>query len=135
MLSRIALATVVLLSTAAAWQSLKDQPPTPPPSASADYVASCAACHGKDAKGNGPAAAALKVPPPDLTTLARKNHGLFPKTRVYQIIVHGGSMAAHGSKDMPMWGPAFRSTDRQDQTAAEARVRKLVDYLETLQVK
>ena len=30
----------------------------------------CAACHGKDAKGNGPAAAELKMPPPDLTTLA-----------------------------------------------------------------
>ena len=34
------------------------------------FDAYCAACHGKDGKGNGPAAAELKMPPPDLTTLA-----------------------------------------------------------------
>jgi len=35
----------------------------------------CAACHGKDAKGNGPAGGALKVPPPDLTTLSQRHDG------------------------------------------------------------
>ena len=42
----------------------------------------CAACHGKDAKGDGPAASALKVPPADLTQLAKKNNGKFPADHV-----------------------------------------------------
>src|ERR1700674_202975 len=33
----------------------------------------CASCHGVDGKGNGPAAAALKPAPTDLTTLAKAN--------------------------------------------------------------
>jgi len=43
----------------------------------------CASCHGADARGAGPAAAAMRTPPPDLTTFARRN---FPSERVRQII-------------------------------------------------
>jgi mono/diheme cytochrome c family protein len=110
-------------------------PYTPPTAGAEMYSAHCASCHGKDAKGDGPAAGALKVPPPDLTTLAKQNHGRFPAVRVYQVIQAGGSIAAHGSKDMPMWGPIFRSLGHQDQAQAEARIRNLVHYLETLQTK
>ena len=39
----------------------------------AEYHSSCASCHGIDGKGNGPVSADLKVPPSDLTVLARKN--------------------------------------------------------------
>ncbi len=42
------------------------------------YHAHCAACHGSDGKGNGPAAAALKTKPADLTVLAKNNGGKFP---------------------------------------------------------
>lgn len=130
------LATLVLLGTAGAQASNKVPVPYTPPTGSAEtYSAYCASCHGKDAKGHGPAAAALKVPPPDLTQLAKNNHGRFPQVRVYQIVKSGGSIAAHGSKDMPMWGPAFRSLTHQDEAAAEERIRNLVRYLETLQTK
>lgn len=136
MLLRNALVTLVLVGIAGAQTSKKVPVPYTPPTASADmYAACCASCHGKDARGDGPAAPALKVPPPDLTTLAKKNHGRFPAFRMYQIIKSGGSIAAHGSKDMPMWGPAFRSLGHQDEAEAEARVRNLVHYLETLQTK
>ena len=46
----------------------------------------CASCHGLDAKGHGPAVPALKVPPPDLTSLTKNNHGKFPEPRVFQAI-------------------------------------------------
>jgi mono/diheme cytochrome c family protein len=48
---------------------------TSPTSATEMYTAYCAVCHGVDGKGNGPAAEALRVRPPDLTTLAKKNGG------------------------------------------------------------
>jgi mono/diheme cytochrome c family protein len=50
-----------------------------------EYLSSCAACHGEDGKGNGVLATVLKVPPADLTTLARRNGGDFPVTAVTEI--------------------------------------------------
>src|SRR3954447_8844636 len=76
----------------------------------------CATCHGRDAKGKGPAAAALAVPPPDVTRLARDNGGAFPHHRVKMFVTHGGQVPApsHGTSDMPVWGPVFRGLDRSD---------------------
>ena len=90
-------------------------------------------CHGKDATGNGPAAAALKVPPPDLTTLARRNGGKFDRNAV-RATVQGISKPAHGSDDMPIWGPVFE-TVAASQGEASLRLANLVDYLATLQQK
>jgi mono/diheme cytochrome c family protein len=53
-------------------------PPAYVPSGEVMYKQYCAACHGADAKGHGPAAASLKMPPPDLTTLANRHDGKFP---------------------------------------------------------
>ena len=66
------------------------------------FVAYCASCHGKDGKGKGPAAASLKTPPPDLTTLAQRNDGKFPKARVMETISGEAAMSAHGSREMPV---------------------------------
>ncbi len=110
-------------------------PHTPPTGSGEMYAAYCASCHGPDGKGNGPRARTLKVPPPDLTTLAKRNYGRFPSFRTFEVIKSGGSMAAHGSKDMPMWGAAFRSLSHQDESETEARIRKLVGYLEAIQEK
>jgi len=52
----------------------------------------CAACHGIDGRGTGPAAAALKIPPADLTTLAKKNGGKFPSARVERVIAGIGDV-------------------------------------------
>jgi len=46
----------------------------------------CAVCHGEDAKGNGPAASAMKVPPIDLTTLAQKNGCMYPASFAAKLI-------------------------------------------------
>ena len=82
-------------------------PYTSPSSGKDMYVAYCASCHGKDGKGDGPAAAALKSVPTDLTQLAAKNGGKFPENHVSQTIKGDSGMPSHGSKDMPVWGPIF----------------------------
>jgi mono/diheme cytochrome c family protein len=107
---------------------------TSPGSAQNMFVAYCAACHGKDGKGDGPAAAALKVAPPDLTTLAKRNGGVFPKDRVYGTISGQVAIAAHGSKEMPVWGKLFHSIDSNDSFTL-MRLKNLSDYVESLQVK
>lgn len=78
------------------------------------FLEYCAACHGVSAKGNGPAAPALKIPPADLTTLAAHNDGRFPSVKVMQAIKAGPSIPAHGTETMPVWGPIFLHGDRTD---------------------
>src|SRR5689334_1329693 len=46
----------------------------------------CASCHGVDGKGNGPVSPALKTKPTDLTSISRRNGGIFPADRVSKII-------------------------------------------------
>jgi mono/diheme cytochrome c family protein len=95
----------------------------------------CAVCHGKDGKGDGPAAAALKMPPTDLTTLAQKNGGKFPSDHVSAVLHGQAQTAAHGSEDMPVWGPLFSSISQGNQGQVQQRIANLVSYVETLQAK
>ena len=89
----------------------------------------CASCHGRDGKGQGFAAAALKKAPPDLTTLASRNHGGFPTERVTAIIKGEDRVPtpAHGSSDMPVWGPIFKGLDNRD-AVNQARIENIVKY-------
>jgi mono/diheme cytochrome c family protein len=97
----------------------------------------CAVCHGKDAKGGGPAASELKVPPPDLTTLAKRNDGKFPESRVVSILKFGPEAPAHGKADMPIWGPLFKSLEgiSGGDALVHQRISNLTHYLESLQAK
>jgi mono/diheme cytochrome c family protein len=110
-------------------------PQTSPASGKEMYVNYCASCHGITGKGNGPAAPALKVPPPDLTTLSRRSQAKFPAAHVYQVIKGDATMPAHGSKDMPVWGPVFSSMSKGDQALVQLRISNLTKYIESLQVK
>jgi|SRR5215207_9937212 len=96
----------------------------------------CASCHGRDAGGDGPVSRSLKVPPPDLRLLARHNRGEFPRPRVEAFVTHGdgGSSPAHGTSDMPVWGPVFRGLG-DTETRSQVRVANLVQYLESIQQK
>ncbi len=95
----------------------------------------CAVCHGKDGKGDGPAAAALKTAPADLTTLTQRNKGKFPSAHVSTVILGEQALPSHGSREMPVWGPLFRSLDAQGDLVARQRVASLAEYIKSLQVK
>ncbi len=90
----------------------------------------CAVCHGTEGKGNGPAATALAKVPADLTRISARNRGTFPEVRVRRYIEGLDEVAAHGTRDMPMWGDLFRSLNRD---TAQIRVAALADYLKSLQ--
>jgi mono/diheme cytochrome c family protein len=94
------------------------------------FASYCTPCHGKTGKGDGPAAAALKKAPADLTTLSARNGGKFPETRVKRYIEGLDEVSAHGSRDMPVWGPLFRDLGRD---TAALRIEALSTYLKTLQ--
>jgi mono/diheme cytochrome c family protein len=94
----------------------------------------CATCHGADAKGNGPAAPALKAEVPDLTKLSDKFGGKFPRERVRKIIEGTEHMNPHGTREMPVWGPVFHQIE-SDQDLGNVRVDNLVRYIESLQEK
>jgi len=99
------------------------------------FEAYCAACHGKEGKGDGPVTAALKVPPTDLTVLARQNNGKFPSMQVAKAITGEADISAHGSKEMPIWGPVFMSMSHQHESEVHLRVANLAEYIKSLQQK
>jgi mono/diheme cytochrome c family protein len=109
---------------------------TSPASGKQMYATYCAVCHGVDGRGNGPAAVALKTQPTNLVTLAKANGGKYPSAHIYSVLQFGTETAAHGSKDMPVWGPALRSLDRgapSPEMQEHQRIANLTDYLKTLQ--
>ena len=83
----------------------------------------CAACHGLDAKGNGPARAALKIPAANLNTLSKRHGGEFPTDLVTNVLRFGPGVAAHGSSDMPTWGGIFQYFDNYDQAVVQKRIK------------
>jgi len=98
------------------------------------FKAYCAVCHGEQAKGNGPAAAALKKVPADLTGIAKRSGGKFSAADVESVILGTQAMASHGSRDMPIWGPVFRSL-ASDDSVMKLRVKNLVDYIKSIQTQ
>jgi mono/diheme cytochrome c family protein len=92
----------------------------------------CAACHGMEARGNGPSAPALKKPVPDLTQISQRNGGRFPREQVRNYISGESDILAHGTRAMPIWGPIFRQLDR-DSELGEIRLHNVTVYVESLQ--
>lgn len=105
------------------------------------YGALCAVCHGESGKGNGELAELFKVPPSDLTTLAKAEGGEFPFSRVYDILARGMGTAGHGESEMPIWGDYFiadaledRGVGKSDAVAiAAGRIVAVTMFLETIQ--
>jgi len=99
------------------------------------FVSYCASCHGKDAKGDGPAANALKQLPADLTTLAKRNGGKYPTDKVTTILRGQTKLMAHGDQEMPVWGPVFWNLSQGHEGQVQMRIANLNKYLESLQEK
>lgn len=98
------------------------------------YLDHCAVCHGTDGKGHGPATAALKTAPPDLTLLAKNSGGKFPSAHLVTILDSNPGAVVHGSKEMPIWGPIFRKMGT-DPNLGHLRALNVSKYIESMQAK
>ncbi len=107
-----------------------------------EYDSNCVACHGNNLKG-GAYVDFLKVTPPDLTLLSKKNGGTFPLERVYAVIDGRQLVQAHGPREMPIWGRdyqikagEFYADSYYDPEAfTRGRILALIDYLNRMQAK
>jgi mono/diheme cytochrome c family protein len=95
----------------------------------------CAACHGPMGEGDGPVAAALAAGVPSLRTLARRNGGDFPADAVAAYIDGRSARAAHGDRQMPIWGDVFAVTERGEEDVVAARIKVLVWFIAELQYR
>jgi mono/diheme cytochrome c family protein len=117
-----------------------------------EFLSSCASCHGADAKGKGPVSDQLKIPPPDLTMLAKNNNGEFPTDAVYKTIDGMKAVPAHGTREMPIWGERFNpivnlphyvdpsywklaGPDQSPEVVVRKRILAVIDYLSRIQQK
>jgi mono/diheme cytochrome c family protein len=142
----VALAVAALALPAAALA--QSAPAAPPPPSGLEmgryeYESNCATCHGIEGRGDGPMRPFLAREPADLTAIARRNGGTFPKTRIADMIDGRGIVApgSHGTREMPVWGRVYREqseiqtrgTPFPPEWSVRGRITALVDYLQSLQ--
>ena len=102
------------------------------------YLKYCATCHGPNATGDGVASGLFTKHPPDLTLLAKKNGSKFPTNEVLNIVKGNVTIAAHGNREMPVWGEILGrplDTSMSAQSAADAEILVITNYLESIQKK
>ncbi|MER8574549.1 cytochrome c [Mesorhizobium sp. M1338] len=127
----IALALAGLALNAAAAQGLGD--------GEAEYMNSCAVCHGPEGSGDGPLGDELVKRPADLTRLSKDNGGEFPYWRVFAVIDGRTMVPEHGDRDMPVWGRQFLPDDARKygpnagEIVTTERIHELAGYVQTLQ--
>lgn len=117
-----------------------------------EFQSSCASCHGADGKGKGPVSEQLKVPPSDLTMLARNNNGVFPTNALFETIYGSKAVPAHGTREMPIWGERFNpivnlphhvdqsywklaGPEQNAEVVVRTRILAVIDYLSRIQQK
>ncbi|MDA9479609.1 hypothetical protein XI03_34955 [Bradyrhizobium sp. CCBAU 65884] len=115
-----------------------------------EFQSSCASCHGADARGKGPVSNQLKIPPPDLTMLAKNNNGVFPTNAVYETVEGLKTIPAHGTREMPIWGERFNpvvnlphyvdpyywkmaGAEQSPEVVVRKRILAVIDYLSRIQ--
>lgn len=100
------------------------------------YFNHCAACHGQDGEGGGPVATTINLAMPNLRSLAMRNGGAFPAPAVTAYIDGRNMVAAHGERQMPIWGEVFRGAEQGTaERTARRRIAALVDFIETMQYR
>lgn len=98
-----------------------------------EFVENCAACHGRTGVGDGPMAANLIREPSNLTTLAERNNGVFPRDYVMSTI-DGLNRDPHFSGAMPEFGEGDMGAQVMvGRTPVPAKLLALTNYLESIQ--
>ena len=134
----VAFAAVLALALAVPQENKKHKPAAGEAKAAEGremFLRFCASCHGKDGKGEGPAAVAMKTRPSDLTSISRRHGGKYPTGYVGALLKFGRNLASHGSEEMPVWGSRFKTLDPVGDPTGQKHVDSVVAYIESLQVK
>jgi len=101
------------------------------------YLTYCESCHGVAGLGDGPAAASLRTPPPDLTQLWKRYGTPLDRERLAEYIDGRMLFSYHGGREMPIWGEEFFGDAPPNTVGIEdARrqlIRVLVEFLQRLQ--
>ena len=131
--SRLLGTAVGAVMTSALAHSVGAAPSDPVALGKAEFLHSCAVCHGNDGQGGGPMATGLKKPPSNLTLLSKKNGGSFPFLRVMEAIDGRMQVFYHGPREMPVWGERY--SREANPNVAQARILDLMLFLQTIQIK
>lgn len=132
------MSTIAAALVASGCVSSSLEAPPPGESGAELYRMHCASCHGLEGRGDGPVAPHMKVPVPDLTRIAARRGGRFPREEIARVIDGLSPFAAHGTRNMPVWGYEFfdpRLEDREAEAEVNERVDRLVEYLASIQPK
>ncbi len=100
------------------------------------YQQYCASCHGPEGRGDGPAAAALRERPADLTRIAARRGGEFPDAEIATYIDGRFELSAHGTREMPIWGEQLGESLAEGvhpDEVVRGRILTLVEYLKSIQ--
>ena len=102
------------------------------------FAEHCAACHGKNAEGDGPSASELQTQPADLTKISERRGGVWPLLEVMSII-DGYTKRFVPREGMPVIeklndGPLVSfDTGNGFDTPVPANLIALANYLESIQ--
>jgi mono/diheme cytochrome c family protein len=133
------MATVAAAATASGCASTSQDVPSPAvESGPVLYAQHCASCHGEKGRGDGPAAKSMAATVPDLTQIATRRGGRFPREEIARVIDGLSPFTAHGSREMPVWGYEFfdpRLEDAAAEALAAERVNRLVEFLDSIQLR
>ncbi len=132
--SRLGLVLCLLLSSSGAPALAEEEAEEAVLVGRASYERHCATCHGPDARGAGEFASLLRVPPPDLTAIAKRRSGVFEADEIARIIDGRSRARAHGSAEMPIWGERLGAGGEKDESEVAGEIALLVAYLRSIQV-
>ncbi|MCU0669684.1 MAG: cytochrome c [Myxococcota bacterium] len=133
-------AALLLLATAFTRSAAAEEPPAAPSLLAASgeslYVRHCAVCHARTGRGDGAFAGILRTQPSDLTLIAARRGGTFPDAEIAGYVDGRLVPAAHGTREMPIWGrwlgtPLAEGTTEDEVARGEVMV--MIEYLKSLQ--
>jgi mono/diheme cytochrome c family protein len=139
----LALALALGMALAGCRSTAAEAPPPPSPDpvlaelGEDVYLRYCAACHGEGGQGDGPAAGELRTPPADLTRIAARRGGTFPKGEIARFIDGRFAVAAHGTREMPIWGQRLGAQIPEAEISEDVvrgQISVVIEYLESIQL-
>ena len=97
------------------------------------YISYCQICHGNQDEA-GPMAEVLKTVPLDLSLIAVRRNGEFPRDEIIKIVDGRSALLGHRNQEMPIWGKTFKASEGlESNKKVKEKIETIVDYLETIQ--